>query len=167
MSIETERVVAGILAIENMYFVAKPIPAELDGNLWAFPAGELVGDEDPRLALARVLKSKLNLSAVVGKRLGIFKINVGNQPIELDCYFVDSFTGELTLSTYCACSWLIKESLCVVDLAPPHDLVLQALLISGTSSLTHLRDNLAAAALKLPNEALNELDGIAASHLAH
>jgi aryl-alcohol dehydrogenase-like predicted oxidoreductase len=37
------------------------------------------------------------------------------------------------------------------------------LLIPGTSSLAHLRENLAAAALTLPKEALADLDGIAAS----
>jgi len=34
------------------------------------------------------------------------------------------------------------------------------LLIPGTSSVAHLKENLAAASLKLPNEALNELDAI-------
>ena len=37
------------------------------------------------------------------------------------------------------------------------------LLIPGTSSRTHLRENLAAAELTLPAEALAELDGIAAA----
>lgn len=37
------------------------------------------------------------------------------------------------------------------------------LLIPGTSSLEHLRENLAAAQLKLPSEVLAELDGIAAA----
>lgn len=34
------------------------------------------------------------------------------------------------------------------------------LLIPGTSSLAHLRENLAAAELDLPNEALKRLDGV-------
>ena len=37
------------------------------------------------------------------------------------------------------------------------------LLIPGTSSLTHLRENLAAAELDLPHDALRELDGIGAN----
>jgi aryl-alcohol dehydrogenase-like predicted oxidoreductase len=37
------------------------------------------------------------------------------------------------------------------------------LLIPGTSSLPHLRDNITAAALDLPGDALAELDGIAAA----
>jgi aryl-alcohol dehydrogenase-like predicted oxidoreductase len=37
------------------------------------------------------------------------------------------------------------------------------LLIPGTSSVAHLRENLAAAALQLPPKALVELDTIAAS----
>jgi pyridoxine 4-dehydrogenase len=37
------------------------------------------------------------------------------------------------------------------------------LLIPGTSSLEHLRENLAAAALELPSEAVSELNGIAAN----
>jgi aryl-alcohol dehydrogenase-like predicted oxidoreductase len=41
------------------------------------------------------------------------------------------------------------------------------LLIPGTSSLTHLRENLAASELTLPPEALAELDGIAAAAPAH
>ena len=41
------------------------------------------------------------------------------------------------------------------------------LLIPGTSSLTHLRENLAAAELTLSPETLAELDGIAATHVAH
>jgi pyridoxine 4-dehydrogenase len=42
------------------------------------------------------------------------------------------------------------------------------LLIPGTSSLAHLRENLAAAQLTLPREALVELDGIAAeAHVSH
>jgi aryl-alcohol dehydrogenase-like predicted oxidoreductase len=45
------------------------------------------------------------------------------------------------------------------------------LLIPGTSSLGHLRENLAAAELVLPDNAMQELDGIAASaapvHAAH
>jgi 8-oxo-dGTP pyrophosphatase MutT (NUDIX family) len=129
MLIETERVVAGILVIGNMFFVAKPIHAEHDRNQWAFPAGKLVGDEDPRTALVQVLKNKLNLSATVGKQLGVFRNTVGTKLTELDCYWVDGFTGELTLSTYCACSWLVKESLSVVELESPHDLVRQALFV--------------------------------------
>jgi hypothetical protein len=127
MSIETEHAVAGILVLGSMYFIAKPVPGESERNQWEFPAGPIDMNEDPRQALARVLKSKLNVSAVIGKQLGIFKSTVGNKQTELDCYFVEGFTGELTLSAYCACSWLIKESLNVVDLAPPHDLVLQAM----------------------------------------
>ena len=34
------------------------------------------------------------------------------------------------------------------------------LLIPGTSSVAHLRENLAAAQLKLPDDAIRELDGI-------
>jgi aryl-alcohol dehydrogenase-like predicted oxidoreductase len=42
------------------------------------------------------------------------------------------------------------------------------LLIPGTSSLAHLRENLAAARLTLPREALAELDGIATEvHVSH
>ena len=37
------------------------------------------------------------------------------------------------------------------------------LLIPGTSSVTHLRENLAAADLALPDDALAALDGVAAS----
>ena len=37
------------------------------------------------------------------------------------------------------------------------------LLIPGTSSIAHLRENLAAAELQLPNDALTALDGIAAT----
>jgi len=40
------------------------------------------------------------------------------------------------------------------------------LLIPGTSSLAHLRENLAAAELELPDEARARLDGIAAEHAA-
>jgi pyridoxine 4-dehydrogenase len=40
------------------------------------------------------------------------------------------------------------------------------LLIPGTSSVAHLRENLAAAELKLPPEALVALDGIAANSVA-
>jgi aryl-alcohol dehydrogenase-like predicted oxidoreductase len=36
------------------------------------------------------------------------------------------------------------------------------LLIPGTSSLAHLRENLAAARLNLPRETVEQLDGIAA-----
>ena len=39
------------------------------------------------------------------------------------------------------------------------------LLIPGTSSAAHLRENVAAAALDLPADALAELDGIAAAEL--
>ena len=38
------------------------------------------------------------------------------------------------------------------------------LLIPGTSSLTHLRENLAAAELDLPHDALRELNGIDAAN---
>jgi aryl-alcohol dehydrogenase-like predicted oxidoreductase len=38
------------------------------------------------------------------------------------------------------------------------------LLIPGTSSVTHLRENLAAAQLKLPREALLELDAVERAH---
>ena len=41
------------------------------------------------------------------------------------------------------------------------------LLIPGTSSVTHLRENLAAAQLTLSPETLAELDGIAAAKVAH
>lgn len=41
------------------------------------------------------------------------------------------------------------------------------LLIPGTSSVAHLRENLAAAALTLSPQVLAELDGIAAAHVAH
>jgi pyridoxine 4-dehydrogenase len=37
------------------------------------------------------------------------------------------------------------------------------LLIPGTSSVVHLRENLAATELDLPNDALDTLDGIATS----
>jgi aryl-alcohol dehydrogenase-like predicted oxidoreductase len=41
------------------------------------------------------------------------------------------------------------------------------LLIPGTSSPTHLRENLAAAQLALPPQILAELDGIAANAATH
>jgi aryl-alcohol dehydrogenase-like predicted oxidoreductase len=37
------------------------------------------------------------------------------------------------------------------------------LLIPGTSSVAHLRENLAAAELHLPDDAIKQLDGIAAN----
>jgi aryl-alcohol dehydrogenase-like predicted oxidoreductase len=40
------------------------------------------------------------------------------------------------------------------------------LLIPGTSSLGHLRENLAAAELELPAEVIKELDGVATSKAA-
>jgi len=40
------------------------------------------------------------------------------------------------------------------------------LLIPGTSSVAHLKENLAAAELKLPDDAVMALDGIAASVVA-
>jgi aryl-alcohol dehydrogenase-like predicted oxidoreductase len=40
------------------------------------------------------------------------------------------------------------------------------LLIPGTSSVAHLRENLAAADLDLPAHALKELDGVANAHAA-
>src|SRR5262249_5787335 len=49
-----------------------------------------------------------------------------------------------------ALAWLLRRS--------PN-----ALLIPGTSSLTHLRENLAAADLELPKDAITALDGIATS----
>jgi aryl-alcohol dehydrogenase-like predicted oxidoreductase len=41
------------------------------------------------------------------------------------------------------------------------------LLIPGTSSLEHLRENLAAATLHIPPQKLAELDDIAVTHAAH
>jgi pyridoxine 4-dehydrogenase len=41
------------------------------------------------------------------------------------------------------------------------------LLIPGTSSIAHLRENLAAGALTLSAETLAKLDGIAAEHATH
>ncbi len=41
------------------------------------------------------------------------------------------------------------------------------LLIPGTSSVSHLRENLAAAALELPDAAMRELDGVAAAASTH
>jgi aryl-alcohol dehydrogenase-like predicted oxidoreductase len=38
------------------------------------------------------------------------------------------------------------------------------LLIPGTSSVQHLRENLDAAALRLPSETLSDLDSIAGDH---
>ena len=38
------------------------------------------------------------------------------------------------------------------------------LLIPGTSSLAHLRENLAAAELNLPNEAINQLNSVPNTH---
>jgi aryl-alcohol dehydrogenase-like predicted oxidoreductase len=40
------------------------------------------------------------------------------------------------------------------------------LLIPGTSSVAHLRENLAAAELALPDDVLKELDGVASSNAA-
>ena len=37
------------------------------------------------------------------------------------------------------------------------------LLIPGTSSVTHLRENVAAADLELPNDAIRALEGVAAT----
>jgi aryl-alcohol dehydrogenase-like predicted oxidoreductase len=50
-----------------------------------------------------------------------------------------------------------------VALAWPLRRALNVLPIPGTSSLAHLRENVAAAALQLPNDAIMALDGIAAS----
>jgi pyridoxine 4-dehydrogenase len=52
-----------------------------------------------------------------------------------------------------ALAWLIRR-------AP------NILLIPGTSSLGHLRENLAAAELELPEHAIAELDGVASSNAA-
>ncbi len=41
------------------------------------------------------------------------------------------------------------------------------LLIPGTSSVAHFRENLAAAALHLPDDALTTLDAVAASAVSH
>lgn len=93
-----------------------------------FPGCALTTNEDPRQALARALKTKLNLDAVVGRSAGVFHCDTANGPLELACFWVDSFEGEPTLNGYAACAWLSHAALQGATLAPEHGVVWRGVL---------------------------------------
>lgn len=127
MPIETERTVAAVLVSHSLYFVAKHSPDSPMGAQWIFPGGTQSPAESPQQALQRHLKTKLNLNATVGERLGLFTGGTSTRPLEVDCYRVDGFTGELELSSYAACAWLAAASLQVTSFASPHDEIVRLL----------------------------------------
>lgn len=111
-------VVAGLLIQDSKVFVARRKKGRLLEGFWEFPGGKIDAGESPQEALQRELFEELGLKVEVGASLGKYIHRYDKIDIELETFWVPSFTGEIQLIDHDEYQWVPWQKLGQVQLAP-------------------------------------------------
>lgn len=122
-------VVAAVFSRNGEVLACRRAPGKTAAGKWEFPGGKVDDDESPEAALAREIKEELELSIAVGALIDRSVTPVGDNIIDLACYFVTSAEAPSRSTDHDELRWMPIGSLPTLDWAAP-DLPAVAILTS-------------------------------------
>ena len=112
------RVVAGLVAQDGCYLVARRGPSAARANKWEFPGGKVEEGESDEAALGRELQEELGIEVEVGEFVGEVRHAYPEVSIHLLLYRCDVVFGEPQLREHAELCWTTPHELPLVDWAP-------------------------------------------------
>ena len=123
-------VVGAVFRNGGRYMVAKRATGHLAGK-WEFPGGKVENGECPQASLRRELAEEMGIEATIGAFVASTEHRYEDVTIDLACYLVDDFVGEIQPQDHSEIKWVTPDELMDVDLAPADVPIAKALLDSG------------------------------------
>jgi len=117
---ESARVALAVVWRRGRVLLAHRAPKGRWAGLWEFPNGELVGDQDPRAALGRLLEQDFGLNAYVGEPLTELTHTIMHRRITLTAYASVAIAGRLRAGQHLEARWAKAEELEGYPLPSPH-----------------------------------------------
>ncbi len=111
-------VCAAVILKSGMVLLCRRAPGRKHAGLWEFPGGRIEDGETPQAALVRELKEELGIEAVVGEPAGRNRHVYDFGEIDLQAFFVKSYTGTPVLKDHDAFKWVESRKLLEYELAP-------------------------------------------------
>lgn len=111
-------VCAAVILKSGMVLLCRRAPGRKHAGKWEFPGGRIEDGETPQAALVRELKEELGIDAVVSEEAGRNRHVYDFGEIDLQAFFVKSYTGTLTLKDHDEVKWVESRKLLEFDLAP-------------------------------------------------
>lgn len=111
------KVVAAVFRQGEKYLACRRKPQLANGGEWEFPGGKQNPDELPAAALAREIEEELNVIADIGSSLGTSIYHYEKHSIELHCFFVSHWVGELTPGDHDKLEWFTADELATLNMS--------------------------------------------------
>lgn len=116
---KTITVVGAVFTSENSVLAFRRSPERSAGGRWEFPGGKVEPDESPEDALQRELLEELGLRVTVGPLIDRSSTLVGENTIDLACYYVGSDDVPSTSSDHDKIIWQPYDKILDLDWAEP------------------------------------------------
>lgn len=127
---KTITVVGAVFSTEDAVLAFRRSPGRSAGGKWEFPGGKVEPDESPQEALRREISEELGLHITVGDLIDRSSTLVGENVIDLACYFVSAGEYPSNSSDHDKIEWQAYEGIRELDWAKPDMPTIEALLQS-------------------------------------
>lgn len=125
---KTITVVGAVFCTEESVLAFRRNADRSAGGKWEFPGGKVESDETPEQALRREILEELGLNITVGRLIDRSSTKVGENTIDLACYFVDSDHYPTESSDHDEIIWQPFSAIRDLDWAAPDVPAIEALL---------------------------------------
>ncbi|MGX1770004.1 (deoxy)nucleoside triphosphate pyrophosphohydrolase [Dietzia sp. NPDC055343] len=125
---KTITVVGAVFSTEGSVLAFRRNANRSAGGKWEFPGGKVESDETPEQALRREILEELGLHITVGDLIDRSSTVVGENTIDLACYFVDADKHPTESSDHDQIKWQPFSSIRELDWAAPDLPAIEALL---------------------------------------
>lgn len=116
---KTITVVGAVFTKEDSVLAFRRSPERPAGGKWEFPGGKVEPDETPEAALQREIQEELGLRISVGRLIDRSSTKVGENTIDLACYFVNSDEFPTSSSDHDQIVWQPYAAIRDLDWAEP------------------------------------------------
>lgn len=125
---KTITVVGAVFSTEESVLAFRRNADRSAGGKWEFPGGKVESDETPEEALRREILEELGLHVTVGRLIDRSSTVVGENTIDLACYFVDADEYPTESSDHDQINWQRFSEILDLDWAAPDIPAIEALL---------------------------------------
>lgn len=125
---KTITVVGAVFSTEESVLAFRRNADRSAGGKWEFPGGKVESDETPEEALRREILEELGLHVTVGRLIDRSSTVVGENTIDLACYFVDADEYPAESSDHDQIVWQRFSEIRDLDWAAPDIPAIEALL---------------------------------------
>ncbi|MBB0990236.1 (deoxy)nucleoside triphosphate pyrophosphohydrolase [Dietzia sp. SLG510A3-30A2] len=123
-------VVGAVFSTEDAVLAFRRSADRSAGGKWEFPGGKVEADESPEEALRREIFEELGLEVSVGDLIDRTSTLVGDNTIDLACYFVNASKYPSASSDHDKIVWQPYETIRDLDWAEPDLPAIESLLQS-------------------------------------